>query len=388
MMSYYSAIIILCWLVLAALCILVHENNRLGREDRKSFYLSYGLIAVSALAEWVGVQLNGRADLPEWPLMAAKCADYIFTPLAAVAFLEPLRIKNKWRTALGVILAANTLLQVISSFTGWMVTIGADGRYSHGPLYPVYMAVYFAALVIIVIEFILYSRAYSRRNSVSLFAVLVLILVGIVLQEAVGGEVRTAYMTLTVCAALLFIRLSEFSLLESDAHIREQQRQITTDVLTGALNRFAYTQDLKALEALEVLPADLVIFSIDLNELKTANDTLGHDAGDEIICGAAKCIEKVMAKWGRCYRTGGDEFVVIAYMGKAQIGETLEELRRETAAWTGEKVKSLRLSVGYAALADDAGMSPQALAKKADEAMYEEKAAYYREIGLDRRHAR
>ena len=387
-MSYYTAIMIMCWLVLAGLCILVRENNRLGGEDRKSFYLSYGLIAVSALAEWVGVQLNGRADLPEWPLMAAKCADYIFTPLAAMAFIEPLRIRNKLHHVLAAILAANTLLQVVSVFTGWMITIGGDGRYSHGPLYPVYMTVYFAALVIIVIEFILYSRAYSRRNSVSLFAVLVLILVGIILQEAVGGEVRTAYITLAVCAALLFIRLSEFSQLESDEQIQEQERQITTDVLTGGLNRFAYTQDLKALETMEQLPGDLVIFSIDLNGLKNANDTMGHDAGDELICGAARCIEKVFGEWGRCFRTGGDEFMVIAYMDKAQIRQALEDLQRETAAWTGEQVKSLRLSAGCAALEDHPGLPPAELAVKADEAMYEEKAAYYRETGLDRRHTR
>ena len=384
-MSYYTAIIILCWLTLGILCVLVHENNRLAGEVKKSFYLSYGLIAISALAEWVGVQLNGRADLPEWPLMAAKCADYIFTPLAAVAFMEQLRMKNKCIVVLGVILAANTLLQLISAFTGWMVTIGADGTYSHGPLYPVYTAVYVVAVILVIVEFFLFGRSYSKHNSGSLYAILALVLVGIILQESLGGEVRTAYVALTVSAALLFIRLSEFSQMESDAHIREQQRQITTDVLTGGLNRYAYTQELKKLEQLEQLPRDLVICSIDLNELKNANDTLGHDAGDELICAAARCIEKVFGKWGSCYRTGGDEFAVIARMDLAQIPPTLEELQREAAAWTGEMVKELRLSAGYAAAAESEGLTLIELTKKADQAMYDAKSEYYRVAGQDRR---
>ena len=39
---------------------------------------------------------------------------------------------------------------------------------------------------------------------------------------------------------------------------------------------------------------------------------MGHVAGDELIRGAAECIAKVTAKFGKCFRTGGDEFCVIS----------------------------------------------------------------------------
>ena len=50
--------------------------------------------------------------------------------------------------------------------------------------------------------------------------------------------------------------------------------------------------------------------TIDINGLKVVNDTLGHAAGDELICGAADCISKTFEKSGTCYRTGGGGGVV------------------------------------------------------------------------------
>ena len=92
------------------------------------------------------------------------------------------------------------------------------------------------------------------------------------------------------------------------------------------------------------------MFSVDINGLKTVNDTLGHEAGDELICGAARCIEATLGTWGKCYRTGGDEFIVLAEMDWTETQEALARLARE-----------------------------------ADQAMYARKAEYYRQTGNDRR---
>lgn len=50
---------------------------------------------------------------------------------------------------------------------------------------------------------------------------------------------------------------------------------------------------------------------MDLNGLKHINDHFGHSAGDELIIGAARCIERAFAGYGECYRIGGDEFCAI-----------------------------------------------------------------------------
>ena len=62
-----------------------------------------------------------------------------------------------------------------------------------------------------------------------------------------------------------------------------------TDELTNLSNRRCYERDLKENRD-KARTDDLVLFSIDVNGLKQVNDTSGHEAGDELICGAAECI--------------------------------------------------------------------------------------------------
>ena len=163
---------------------------------------------------------------------------------------------------------------------------------------------------------------------------------------------------------LMFIHYSEFYQMHADEHIRQQYTQLMTDALTGVLSRHAYMKALERYTDPAEIPGDLAAFSIDINGLKTVNDTIGHEAGDELITGAARCIAKVFTG-GECFRTGGDEFIVLTRMEKLQADAALLRLERETASWTGTLVKSLNLA-----------------------AMYARKAAYYRESGHDRRSRR
>lgn len=81
-----------------------------------------------------------------------------------------------------------------------------------------------------------------------------------------------------------------------------------TDQMTKLSNRTAFNQDFAILSA---LPEDIAIINLDLNNLKQINDTLGHNYGDKYIIGAATIISNTFATVGKCYRVGGDEFVVI-----------------------------------------------------------------------------
>ena len=52
----------------------------------------------------------------------------------------------------------------------------------------------------------------------------------------------------------------------------------------------------------EPIPKDLVFVSIDVNGLKKVNDSMGHQAGDELLIGAAACMKKCFGRWGKVYR--------------------------------------------------------------------------------------
>ncbi|MBR1821088.1 MAG: GGDEF domain-containing protein [Clostridia bacterium] len=380
--------IIISWLALIVLCVLVRENDRLEKSDKRLFYLTYLLIAVSGLAEWLGLYLDGRGDLPKWLLMLAKCADYILTPLAGATLVGQMRLRNRWYTVLITLLVLNGVFQIAALFEGWMVVIDAGGHYAHGPLYNVYIGVYLLVIVIIGVEFTIYGKQFRRQNRLSLYAILLLVVFGIAVQEILGNAYRMVYVSLAFGAALMYIHTTEFSLLVSDDHLRYQREQMLTDPMTRLHNRHAYVQELHKFDATEALPEDFAAFMIDVNGLKAVNDSMGHEAGDELICGAAQCIKNVFASVGRCYRTGGDEFVVLADLDRGRASMALEQLERETAEWRGERVNSLRVSAGFAHAADHPGLTCGQLVQQADKKMYEAKAAYYRQNGRDRRRRR
>jgi len=71
---------------------------------------------------------------------------------------------------------------------------------------------------------------------------------------------------------------------------RQLRENAYLDSLTGLLNRRAYERDFS--ETLDKrADSNLVFGSLDMNGLKTINDTVGHEAGDEMIIGAAECMQ-------------------------------------------------------------------------------------------------
>ena len=373
-------------MALGALSILIHENNRLSRSDKRLFYLTYLLIAVSALAEWCGIQVDGSTDVPGWVLRTAKCADYILTPMAGGALVIQMHMHNRWQKALQGILAANIVFQLLAVCNGWMIQIDQNNHYTHGPLYFVYMIICMAIILLIIIQFMIYGRLFRRQNHKSLYSIMLLVIIGIFIQELLPSGHRTAYIAMTLGAALMFIHYSEYTQLATDEYLMEQQIRIDTDALTGVYSRMAFSNILERYEKIGKLPENFAAFTIDINGLKPVNDRLGHDAGDELICGAAQCIEKVFYGKGRCFRTGGDEFVVLCEkLSAAEAEKALLKLEAETKNWHGEKTGKLNLAAGYALAKADSSLTAEQLVREADIAMYAAKAEYYRKAGYDRR---
>ncbi|MGN1231584.1 MAG: GGDEF domain-containing protein, partial [Anaerotignum sp.] len=185
----------------------------------------------------------------------------------------------------------------------------------------------------------------------------------------------------------LFIHYSEFSQLKNDDNLYRQKVLIETDALTGIYNRYAYIEALNEYQKNEALRQNLVAFSIDINGLKNVNDTMGHSAGDELICGAAQCISEALGAYGKCFRTGGDEFIALLHLEKKQITDVQNALEQAAKNWKGEIVGSLSLSSGYAIAESHPELSIEKIVNLADKMMYANKERYYQQMGLHRHRA-
>ena len=171
-----------------------------------------------------------------------------------------------------------------------------------------------------------------------------------------------------------------------DADKRKEEHLIRislTDELTRLYNRRCYEEEIAAIHE-KGMDDDLALISADVNGLKPVNDSLGHNAGDELICGAAACLLSAVGSRGKVYRTGGDEFMAIVHADDCPA--LIRDIRGKAAAWRGIMVDTLSISAGYAARADHPGANLEELERLADQAMYEDKAGYYERAGIDRRH--
>lgn len=157
-----------------------------------------------------------------------------------------------------------------------------------------------------------------------------------------------------------------------------------TDDMTHLLNRRAFEDEVNDIRV-QGRTTDLVIASFDLNGLKKVNDTMGHYAGDELICAAAEKISESFSSIGTVFRIGGDEFEVIAHCKPEILNECMEVFRQKCAEWKGVYSQELSVSKGYAFYSENASLDIFELIREADKRMYSDKSEFYRTSGHDRR---
>ena len=143
-----------------------------------------------------------------------------------------------------------------------------------------------------------------------------------------------------------------------------------TDALTGLKNRASFEEKVEELRQNKGLGNGYIIM-IDINNLKTINDTLGHKYGDEAIKRVAESISQHFSTYGSCYRIGGDEFCVI-------IDKKLEKRVHSLLDGLTETVSNMRLTnefylsiaSGYEQFAPNINETVDDTLVKADKKMY------------------
>ncbi|MCB2074952.1 MAG: EAL domain-containing protein [Novosphingobium sp.] len=150
--------------------------------------------------------------------------------------------------------------------------------------------------------------------------------------------------------------------------------QAQRDSLTGTLNRNALLSCLAEATGQDrgkTCPLTFVL--LDLDDFKAINDGLGHDAGDELLCHVADCLQSAVRCSDTVARVGGDEFAILLKdtNARADIKRVLEKLRAALAAPVriGGKTIVASSSIGVAVFPRD-GDTPDKLMKCADLALY------------------
>ena len=173
-----------------------------------------------------------------------------------------------------------------------------------------------------------------------------------------------------------------YLILGEDISIRkryEQQllRQANYDILTGLPNRMLALDRLKLALAQARRENSLVgVMFLDLDNFKHINDTMGHDAGDNLLIEAARRVSSCLRGTSTVARLGGDEFLVIlpGLTGADATSQVAERILKtfEPAYLLNNQEVFVTTSIGIAIFPTDSDNSGTLL-QHADAAMYQAK---------------
>lgn len=166
------------------------------------------------------------------------------------------------------------------------------------------------------------------------------------------------------------------SLVLLSLYMNRQNRQITTDGLTGLNNRRRFDQELHRRAELAG-GQSWGMLMVDIDDFKWINDNLGHVVGDEALKETAGILQRTFAR-ERAFlaRYGGDEFVVVeAFKDVSEAEAVIARIEDERVRFNeaGGRDYRISLSIGYALWSEVPHNSTERLVDLADERMYQVK---------------
>lgn len=158
--------------------------------------------------------------------------------------------------------------------------------------------------------------------------------------------------------------------------VQSSTRKAYTDSRTGLVNRARWTELMNENSSTTDLFAILII---DMNGLKKANDTLGHDAGDQMIFRLSDILRRTLPRKSVICRWGGDEFaVLLTEVNREQLDQQTDRIVSAGKKYNNEHPElPIYFAVGAVLSSEHPGMSKSELFQLADEEMYRNKQRWY-----------
>lgn len=165
---------------------------------------------------------------------------------------------------------------------------------------------------------------------------------------------------------------------ELDQARSTMQQMAQTDTLTGLLNRRAFEAQLITAMKQRQLPSGVAtLMVLDLDRFKQVNDTHGHQVGDQVLSELANILRQTLRSHDLLCRWGGEEFLaLLPGLSPQQAGKVAQRIHQALAdhpVRIGSLTIPLSASIGLAQAQE--GDEPDAIIKRADDAMYQAKSS-------------
>lgn len=298
----------------------------------------------------------------------------LLLPMPLVLYVEDFgELKNKW-----------LLRTLFWAFVGNFIICNVLHFAGIADFYTTIPALHLLMIVAIIsITAILVREAVARHNKRATYLLLaqsvlfISSLAGLVLFYRRDFSVTTIGLQIGLLCYIAVLSWYYYSKIKSLMQKNQETRYLRglayRDLLTGGKNRTAYYEDIpKYFNATSQKLSWLMLF--DLNNLKDINDCYGHAAGDEALRTAFICIEECFAKYGSCYRIGGDEFAAfLDGPGEQEIEQAIQCFERTVREKDAQMPYEFQVALGFGWYDNTIYENFESLSQEVDRRMYANK---------------
>lgn len=353
MNGYFYVLTAISLFVLCFMCILTKLSESLNKRQKRGFFLAFALIAGISVLEVVTLAVDGVSSRYRWLNILANYLGFGLSPAISICLVYALNKKRTVKCEIKIAVCCEVgylIFLALSIPYGLVFSVSADNVYLRGEYFYVFIIMYFAAVLYISVSTIITAREFQNRSKALIYPLMIFLIAETIIQITLP-DLHVSWLCITLLSILYFI------------YCNEMWSQL--DALTGLLNQNSY---LNRSEEMKHSNGVLIVFDVD--DFKQINDNYGHLKGDICLAEIADCIKKAYARYGYCYRVGGDEFCVIM-----KNDERTKECSQEFVRLIDEKRRTFTLlptvSFGLSTFSNE---EPGEIKERADRDMYRYKS--------------
>lgn len=366
-MTIYIYVLTLAAAMFAAL--LAVRSRHLNRYKNKFYLASVFFTMLILLSELLGT----LSEQQGWRILNIITNVFTYALCPMINYCLVMMNVKKWGRKEKLLMIPGLVVAIGSFTTQWtglLFYVDASNHYVRGSLFGWTFAVSIFYYIGVIYTSYKEYRDADFQDKLYLLAIFLVVAVGVFIQ-IIDTNIRSMWPTVSICLLLYYVFTLEMS--------------AKYDFLTGVRNRNAYDQKREMLVINHTY--GLVIF--DINGLKSVNDELGHREGDRLITAAAGILVDAFWGYGKLYRIGGDEFVLVFEKCdektiRARLTAMEQMIEKSNKAANGWK---LSISYGIDTHPSDDRKTYEQVFENADNKMYEMKKNYYKQTGKARRDA-
>ena len=362
---------ILFGILFVVLLFLRHATNREHRFDKLDLLYLLFLVTIALDCIWrvidgVPAYRSGHVVLEVVYLCTMAFTGYVWFLYTLDLFpTQSLKIK-KYRFALGIPVLFSIVLIVGSLNNGLVFQVDEQGTYIRGSLSMVPVVINYVYMLLgsyVALKCRKHALLEVERRwltAAAFFPVPVLLFSGVQMLLPPGLPSMQAGV---LVGFLLVYGMS-------------RNAMISQDFLTDLPNRFTFEQDLQ--ERIHKFRKSgqrrLYLIEGDLNKFKQINDTYGHPEGDKVLKQTAWVLSEVFTPYGiAVFRTGGDEFMMIAETETELNFDSLQDTLNESLATIEVRGRNtISMCLGVEEYDGEAGL--RTFVERVDKKLYEAKA--------------